>query len=72
LIHPDEAFEDFSDILFDSAEGFAQAADRCLGDDAYRSTVAGRMREVVVDRFSYEATMQDFLRGMGRYLRQVS
>jgi hypothetical protein len=71
LRYPDEVFADFSNIVFDSAGEFADRAERSLNDTAARQEIAARMRQVVVERFSYRATMDHFLRSMAAYLRQT-
>ena len=68
MLHPDEIFSDFEDILFDSPGEFATAAERFLSDDARRTAVAQRMRTVVLDRLTYRPTMDRFLESMARYL----
>ena len=67
-LHPDEIFPDFEDILFDSPGEFAAVVERFLSDDARRTAVAQRMRDVVLDRLTYRPTMDRFLKSMARYL----
>lgn len=67
-VYADEAFPDYRDIAFDGAESFEQRAERFLADEAQRATVAHKMREVVIDRFTYRAAMSGFLRDMAAYL----
>ncbi len=68
LLHPDEAFQDFEQIVFESADRFASLAETFLGDDETRRAVQTRMRQVVVERFSYRAAVDQFLRAMTDYL----
>ncbi len=72
LHHPDEVFTDFERILFDSSVEFAHKADLFLADDRKRERLANEMRVVVVERFSYRAFMDRFLRAMAGYLRQAA
>ncbi|MCO6435670.1 MAG: glycosyltransferase family 1 protein [Phycisphaerae bacterium] len=71
LPYPDEAFPGFADLVFDSAEEFERVAERFLEGEALRQEIVHRMREVVIERFSYKAQMGKFLEEMGKYLRQV-
>jgi hypothetical protein len=66
--HPDEAFDGFEKIVFDSAEQFGSRAEFFLENEESRTQSAARMREVVVDRFSYRATMKQFLEAMRDHL----
>ena len=72
LLQPDEAFTDFEEILFDSAERFAEVADHFLTVDAHRREVADRMRQVVIERFSYRSTVDQFLQAMSSYLQTAA
>jgi hypothetical protein len=72
LLYPDEVFPDFREIVFDSADEFACVAERFLADDSRRLEIAERMRQVVIDRFSYRSTMDQFLRAMGTYLHEAA
>lgn len=72
LVHPEEVFPRFDEILFNSAEQFARHADRFLADEAYRSGIADEMRQVVIEHFSYRSTMEQFLRAMTDYLTQAA
>ena len=69
LLHPDEVFPDFPAIVFDSQADLAAKADAFLTDDDARQGVAKRMRQVVIESFSYRATMDQFLHRMAKYLR---
>jgi len=70
--YPDEVFDDFDRIVFDSAETLAARADGFLHDDAQRATIVAAMREVVVDRFSYRSTMSRLLEGMAAHMRRAA
>ena len=72
LLSPDEAFEDFPAILFDSAEQFAGLAELFLSNEPGRRAVTYRMRRVVVENFSYQPTMQRFLQEMAAYLKSAA
>ncbi len=72
LEYPDELFPRFQDVVFDSAEEFAQRAELFLDDGSARESLAREMRAVVLDKLSYRATMDRFLRAMGDYLKSVS
>ncbi|MFQ5493864.1 MAG: hypothetical protein ACE5EX_00635 [Phycisphaerae bacterium] len=72
LQHPDEVFPDFDDILFDSASGFAAAADRFLADEELRRNHVDSMRTIVIEKFSYRAEMKRFLQAMADYLREAA
>lgn len=69
LVHPDEVFNDFNDVLFDSAAEFASKADHFLAGAAHRRTKAQEMREVVIKNYGYRPAMDHFLRTMAAYLR---
>ncbi|MEK6675534.1 MAG: hypothetical protein AABZ47_07760 [Planctomycetota bacterium] len=71
LEHPDEVFSDFDWVVFDSYEEFSTKADRFLADDQARAGITNRMRQVVLDRFSYKPTMNQFLQAMASYLKEV-
>jgi len=67
-----EAFPRLPDVLFDSEEEFRTKAERFLADESLRRSVAGEMRQVVIERFSYRAAMQRFLAAMRDYLKELS
>ena len=71
LPYPDEVFPDFDEITFDGAEEFATKAERFLGDEQLRATMTERMRNVVVERFTYRAAMAQFLEAMSDYLTKA-
>ena len=70
--HPEEAFPRFREILFDSPQQFAEHASRFLQDGAERKALAAEMRDVVVERFSYESAMKRFLHAMAGYLGKAA
>ncbi len=72
LDHPDEVFPRFNEIVFNSPEEFARLADQYLFDNSQRQELSTEMRQVVLDRFSYRATMHRFLHAMKDYLREVA
>lgn len=69
LLSPDEAFDDFSSIVFDSPQEFETLAERFLTDEVARSAITQRMRQTVVEHFSYQPIMGRFLHEMAAYLR---
>lgn len=71
LEYPDELFPRFGDVVFDSAEEFAQRVELFLNDAAARESLACEMRTVVLDKLSYRATMERFLRAMADYLKSA-
>jgi hypothetical protein len=72
LLSPDEAFADFPSILFDSREEFAARAEAFLADPGRRAVIAARMRQTVLENFSYQAAMTHFLEQMDQYLRSAT
>lgn len=66
------AFENFDQISFDSADEFADLADRYLADKSLRESVASEMRQVVIEQFSYDARWQQFVTGIRRGLKQAA
>ncbi len=68
LSHPDQAFDGFESIVFDSPEQFAVRADFFLAHEAARIEMAAGMRRVVVDQFSYRSTMREFLEALRDHL----
>ena len=71
LDHPDETFPRFRDIAFDSADTFSRCADRFLNDEPARREYVREMRNIVVERFTYRAAMDRFLRAMACYYREA-
>jgi hypothetical protein len=67
-----EVFDDFSAVAFHSPETFAAAANRFLHDDRARTDITTRMRDIVLERFSYRATLAQFLRAMTNHLTQAA
>ncbi len=72
LLFPDEVFGDFSGIVFDISLEFEALADRFLSNESARRATATRMRQIVVDKFSYKAAMSHFLKAMAAYLHAVA
>lgn len=70
--YPDEVFPRFEEIVFDSAKSFAAAADRYLSDEPARRSLVDEMRDVVLRDFSYQPTMNRFLRAMATYLNGIT
>jgi hypothetical protein len=68
LLHPDEAFPGFEEIVFDSSQRFAHLADRFLADDGARARIAAAHRQTVLRHFSYAVAVDQFLRRMAGYL----
>jgi hypothetical protein len=69
---PGELFPRFGELLFDDAASFGQVADRFVDDAPLRREIVGQMREVVLDRFTYDRTMQRFLEFMRDHLAQAA
>jgi hypothetical protein len=69
-IYADEAFADYEDIAFDSPAAFEERAERFLADEAERRAVTTRMRDVVIQRFTYRTAIDGFLRDMSGYLTE--
>jgi hypothetical protein len=53
-------FPQFDQIAFTDRGSFSARVEQFLGDDALRRTVAGQMRQVVLDHFSYDARWKQF------------
>jgi hypothetical protein len=62
-------FSDLNEITFSSQQQFNVLADHFLADEKSRADVASRLRQVVVDRFSYDARWRSFLAGITAGLR---
>ena len=69
LIYPDTVFPDFASILFDSAGQFEQRAEHYLANPQLRREITARMREAVIEHYSYIPTMKLFLAEMKNYLQ---
>lgn len=69
LDYPAEIFPRFSLIRFTEYDSFATAADRFLQDSILRQSIAEEMRRVVLERFTYKATMRRFLQFIAEYFR---
>ncbi len=72
LTYPDEVFPDFTNILFDSADQWAQRAELFLANEESRKAIAAQMRAVVIEHYSYQSTMRRFIQGMTDYLVQAA
>jgi len=72
VLYPDEVFDNFERIGFDSPDSFAQRANTYLADERLRTDTASSMREKVVEHFSYQAAMRRFLEAMTTYLQEVA
>jgi hypothetical protein len=72
LLQSGEAFPHFDEIVFDSAGNFAEKADRFLEDADRRLEIAAQMRTTVIERFSYESTMNEFLHAHAKCLRSLA
>ncbi len=70
--YPDEVFPRFREIIFDSPDSFAQVANRFIEDNDARQQLTQAFREVVIDQFSYRASVSTFLNAMANYLRSVA
>lgn len=60
-----------AEVTFDSREGFFTLADRFLADEQDRRAVASKLRQTVVERFSYDARWREFLAGIASGLRET-
>ena len=67
--YAEEVFPEFEAIIFDSPTEFEERAELYLGDDTLRTQRTKQLRQVVLDRFTYRATMQQLLTAMRDYLR---
>jgi len=56
-----EVFPEFCTVLFNSGDEFADRAEHFLSRADLRRSVADRMRRIVLERFTYERTMERFL-----------
>ena len=65
-------FPSLDEITFDGQGQFNQMADRYLGNPDLRRNVAERLRQVVVDRFSYDARWREFVSGIASGLRNAA
>jgi hypothetical protein len=68
----DEGLAHLDEIMFDGQEQFVATADRYLGDGDLRKAVAGKLRQAVVDRFSYDARWRQFLAGISAGLQSAA
>lgn len=58
---PDLIFEDMDAVTFDSKSDLLEKAGRFLADEPLRRETAGKMREVVAERFSFRGGMRQVL-----------
>jgi hypothetical protein len=65
-------FPQLDKITFSDQEQFNDMADRYLASPAMRSTVAEELRQIVIDRFSYDARWKQFLTGITAGLRSAA
>jgi hypothetical protein len=72
MLYPDEVFDNFERIGFDSPDSFVRRADAYLADENLRADTASAMREQVVEHFSYQPAMRRFLEAMTTYLQQAA
>jgi len=68
---PDEEFSAFEQIVFTDSVSFEACADRFLNDADLRTHIAQQMRAVVVERYSYRAALERFVRAMTDYLHEL-
>ena len=67
-----EVFSEFGTILFDDGDTFADRAEHFLSQPSLRRSVADRMRRIVLERFTYQRTMERFLHFTRDYLVQMA
>jgi hypothetical protein len=68
----DIQFKNLHDITFAGQEQFKVMADQFLADSELRRSAAARLRQVVIDRFSYDARWRQFLAGISAGLRSAA
>ncbi len=68
--YADEVFTDFASISFDDAATFESAVERFLRNPLERVLVTKRMRETVIQRYSYTAKMRQFVQFLADFLGQ--
>jgi hypothetical protein len=68
LVPPTDVFPRFREILFDTADEFAERAERFLDDESARTPIATEMREAVIRHYSYRTYVDRFLRAMAGFL----
>jgi hypothetical protein len=61
-----------NEITFEGQTQFNEMADRYLVDAELRANVASRLREVVVERFSYDARWRQFVSGIASGMRSAA
>jgi len=70
--HAEDVFPRLFEVLFDSESEFVHKAEQFLADETLRASIAGAMRQTVVDRFSYRPTIDRFLHAMCDYLQTAA
>lgn len=70
--YPAEIFEGFDEISFNDQVSFDKIADRFIDDAPLRRQRAESMRKIVLDRYSYAATMKRFLAYLSNYMKQIT
>jgi hypothetical protein len=65
-------FPYLDEITFDGEAQFNEMTDRYLANPDLRRSVAAKLRQVVVDRFSYDARWKQFLSGIAAGLRHAA
>ncbi len=69
--YPAEVFENFNEMTFHDADSFEKTADRFIDDASLRQRRAESMRRVVLDRYSYAATMRRLVGFVADYMKQI-
>jgi hypothetical protein len=67
-----EAMPFLNEIMFFGQEQFVAMADQYLGNPDLRKAVACKLRQVVVDKFSYDARWRQFLAGISAGLQNAA
>ncbi|MCH7702193.1 MAG: glycosyltransferase family 1 protein [Planctomycetes bacterium] len=67
-----EVFPEFGTVLFNNGDEFADRAEHFLSQPSLRRSVADRMRRIVLERFTYQRTMERFLHFMRDYLARMA
>jgi hypothetical protein len=67
--YPHEVFARFREIVFADEAGFSAAAEHFLAAEAARRELTAEMQRVVIERYSYRATLDKFLRFFMGFLR---
>lgn len=67
-----EVFPRFGEISFSSEASFSRAADRFLANPSLRQATADAMRQIVLNRYTYQSTMASFLEFARGYLNAIA